>query len=628
MSQSVYTHSLKDKREIRLLRITPGFTEIEGAGRFGDDGDSSLLRCELNVHSFDAAADGGPDYVALSYVWGTEADDNIILINGQRVSVKANLFCALQSLQARQWRDSNPASYIWADAICINQCDSEEKRSQIGLMGEIYARAKETIIWLGPASVDSDLAMDTVAMINRADLQEPRFSELRDAWRAITSLLRRKWWTRVWVLQEAFLSKQPVAKCGDKEIPFERFVVLRELYDEVYWEAQERWLPVMLFHNVPFTSCLSNWHIIKRELADIELSGGSSILIWSTSMTSRLEVTEPRDRFFGVLGMVNLAQREAILWDYDKPMRDILIDIVLQSISFGGCLFLSCVGPEDHKKYDVPSWVPDISVNIILQQLVAVSDPKDAFTANLRILDPAWDTLSERAANIPASEASLLWNFNRQKEVFIMYGILCDIITYADPMPFVEQYNGHDNAIAEETRLKRGRISVETYKKWEPLALAVSAPDAYAETPGGRLQAFWWTLSCGRGVKGKPMVADSGDRYQALLGRRPPPDCDVVPDIPMNNNWVRGYGIHAVAKCMQRSFVLTMQGRMGLVISGVQEGDLVIVARGGEVPYVVRRLPDWGFRFVGEAYIHGIMNGEAVQEAIDQNRFLLKFLLR
>lgn len=42
--------------------------------------------------------------------------------------------------------------YIWADAVCINQVDEEEKSQQVQLMPLIYRKAKSVLIWLGDES--------------------------------------------------------------------------------------------------------------------------------------------------------------------------------------------------------------------------------------------------------------------------------------------------------------------------------------------------------------------------------------------------------------------------------------------------------------------------------------------
>jgi hypothetical protein len=40
---------------------------------------------------------------------------------------------------------------MWADGICINQNDDVEKSKQVAMIGEIYAGAHKTIIYLGPS---------------------------------------------------------------------------------------------------------------------------------------------------------------------------------------------------------------------------------------------------------------------------------------------------------------------------------------------------------------------------------------------------------------------------------------------------------------------------------------------
>lgn len=71
-------------------------------------------------------------------------------------------------------------------------------------------------------------------------------------------------------------------------------------------------------------------------------------------------------------------------------------------------------------------------------------------------------------------------------------------------------------------------------------------------------------------------------------------------------------------------FVTTLGGLYMLTRHHVQEGYIVAVLDGGEVPIVLRRVAPSGndefedrCRFVSIAYVHGIMDGE-VEEAVSQ----------
>jgi hypothetical protein len=43
-------------------------------------------------------------------------------------------------------RDKEQLFRVWADALCINQQDDEEKNQQVGMMGRTYALAHHTTI--------------------------------------------------------------------------------------------------------------------------------------------------------------------------------------------------------------------------------------------------------------------------------------------------------------------------------------------------------------------------------------------------------------------------------------------------------------------------------------------------
>ncbi|KAM7190302.1 Heterokaryon incompatibility protein (HET) domain containing protein [Rhypophila sp. PSN 637] len=46
---------------------------------------------------------------------------------------------------------------LWVDAVCINQDDEAERAVQVNLMGDIYASAAETLIFLGPCLTDAGI---------------------------------------------------------------------------------------------------------------------------------------------------------------------------------------------------------------------------------------------------------------------------------------------------------------------------------------------------------------------------------------------------------------------------------------------------------------------------------------
>lgn len=113
-----------------------------------------------------------PVYVALSYVWGEPNAAMPILVNGMSTTVGLNLHAALLQLQ----RGSLEVKYphvrthqtpvrFWADAICINQNDVQERNQQVALMTRIYSGAELVVAWLGDGDAEIRLAMDTLTTI-------------------------------------------------------------------------------------------------------------------------------------------------------------------------------------------------------------------------------------------------------------------------------------------------------------------------------------------------------------------------------------------------------------------------------------------------------------------------------
>jgi hypothetical protein len=64
---------------------------------------------------------------------------------------------------------------------------------------------------------------------------------------------------------------------------------------------------------------------------------------------------------------------------------------------------------------------------------------------------------------------------------------------------------------------------------------------------------------------------------------------------------------------LSRRFSITKKGHFGLAPKAAKKGDKVVVLLGADVPFIMRKV-DETFQVVGEAYIDGIMHGEAVKQ--------------
>jgi len=101
--------ALTEKDGIRLIIIPP---KVSG-NRTVSTADPDALQCSLIHITLSHCEDEIIDhYTALPYVW----------VNESPVRVTANLYAALNDLQ-----DETRVLRLWADALCINQKDDEEK---------------------------------------------------------------------------------------------------------------------------------------------------------------------------------------------------------------------------------------------------------------------------------------------------------------------------------------------------------------------------------------------------------------------------------------------------------------------------------------------------------------------
>ncbi|KAJ6445066.1 Heterokaryon incompatibility [Purpureocillium lavendulum] len=242
-----------------------------------------------------------PAYAALSYVWGTHVDSHAIYLNDRHLAIGANLNSALRHLRRR-----DRALVLWVDALCINQANVEERNHQVALMRNIYQSAEETIVYLGDQRA-GNIATSAWNFLERHSTWALNENQDKDhllptRMEALTSfrgdisdvhhdVLSREWFTRVWVIQEAVVSKTVSLQCGRRRVPLDDFFKSAILQERTH-ERTER---------VSDSKCFSSrWH---KQLTITGAKGASTDLLEMLVRARGLMATNPRDKIFALLGI-------------------------------------------------------------------------------------------------------------------------------------------------------------------------------------------------------------------------------------------------------------------------------------------------------------------------------------
>ena len=133
--------TLPNPRDIRLLSY-----------QYLPDENEVTIECSLVTKSLDEITSSEMKFWALSYVWGNPDDTVAIICDGQRLSITRNLHALLVNLFKMNEMEKPESGFLWADAICINQMDDEEKTLQVRLMQNIFSHADHVVAWLGEGS--------------------------------------------------------------------------------------------------------------------------------------------------------------------------------------------------------------------------------------------------------------------------------------------------------------------------------------------------------------------------------------------------------------------------------------------------------------------------------------------
>ncbi|RTE85000.1 hypothetical protein BHE90_000384 [Fusarium euwallaceae] len=629
----------------------------------------------INLKLCHASANDQVPYHAVSYVRGNPKDTARVTVDGEEFVISGNLLSLL-----RQLLRAGVTSWLWADSICINQTDLEEKTWQVNAMDQIYGNAKLVYLWLGPGTPRTDKAMKLLCEYGRELVEElgptddwdmdevnPQLYEAlstkkkprsnahpvakflykmynepglhrRDDKRPLSkyplmdglrNLLERPFWRRVWIVQEVTLARDALLLCGDESMPIQYFIeaidVIRE-WTEIFNELSNfsfLWGLGQVF----FTT--STLMLRKLRMAGRERSLVHVLLGFGTLTGPRYLASEPRDLVFGLLGVVRERDSFGLHADYTEP-----VGTVFARATKG---FIDWWRPEGDG--DDSDW----------KDLTALDDLRPTNTPGMPSWTPDYETIGKygfdihtikhscfASASKGAPNPQLITSPDEDPMILRRLGCVVDTITQVmPPLPDVSWADETDDprevakafsmigrpvikfmGLGPESTPEEDYIWKTVMLSFQDLFNDEGRPDDNDIAP-----EMWQVIrALFRGEKIDPKKAeavleflgdlDGQDEWEDVNseGETSGDESgsngeDPAADKLINNFWT------AQPSLKGRTLFKTANGRLGMARTNVKEGDIVTVIWSVPAPIILRAQGSQ-HRFLGDAYVEGIMKGE------------------
>jgi hypothetical protein len=562
-------------RYIRLLYLAPGT---------GHD----AITAHLSTFPLTSAL----PYDALSYVWGHSGDVEPIEVNNSTVTITKNLKAALARV-----RYADKPHVVWADAICINQRNIRERGHHVGFMGAIYSQAKRVLVCLGPdedggARDVAELVAENHELVSKYGSVEempifltddPILNDVRRT--AVATLARCVWWTRTWVIQEVGLAKDPWVLYGDCEFSYRKLMTMAMWVDRCAGH-------LLLRAGVEFNSIHIEWVDWSPEWEKNNWTHERSFLDLM-NQGSWLGCADHRDHVFAMLGhpfaQLDSESETLVKPDYSKDFHQVYLDLALQLLKEKkGHRLLSAVEHNENTiNEDFPSWVPYWTVQETMTNFgIYTGFPYDA------------------SSGIDICALDIL-----EKNCLQIKGVILGAITSS--FKFTTSDMAEPGKTTDEELVDAsGGIFGEIWGQIQENKSASAYQSNY-------LTAFCFTLiaGCSGYDSAEANLHQHQENFAAYINYRlgsTPVELSADLQGRVRSGDREKFWLDMRIVCRARSFAFTENGYYVLGPAVMEPEDLCCIIFGAHVPLILRRTETEGkFKLVGEAYIHGVMHGEA-----------------
>ena len=620
--------------DIRLLGLLPGRLEHS-------------IACTVATRSLTPAHDQNLAYEVLSYAWDQEQPTDSIKLHiyghdqAMRMYITPNLSAALRHL-----RGSTSLRFLWIDTICIDHSDSQEKNRQVALMTKIYRRTEHVCVWLGQSSDDSDKALQFIGNAGHL-IATSAWKQDEPDWRAFYYFISRPWFRQRWAIQAIALARRATLFCDDRTIGWHELANALSIVQEIMTDSRNdeakhdyfSWFgPMALQPAFRLAEMRNDVRGVSRDEDDIGRPWSLETLMWKFH---DFKTSDPRDAIYALLALAkdrtliepSLHSLTYLPIDYYKLYLDVCKDYIRSTVEVSGSLDVLCRPgkPFDErigwKSLATPSWLPQNSsitiahrtdgeyVRLNADVLVGPPGPGKKYynaSGSIVVTNASSSIAVSDASNSVADTNAFRFGTGIKNSSLFVEGLVVDAIAEKQPAALRgDERNYVSDGVPDQWRAAGG---------W--MDSAKEPPDAYWRTlvanrgPNGSGTPDFYPIACGDQAKNRySRVAKNynWDREQHTTPMSRATDALVVKFV-----------LRVQEVVVNRRLINTVSGRLGLAPKMARKRDLVCILFGCSVPVLLGQQTDAGtgeeyFLLIGECYIHGIMEGEALELARRQS---------
>ncbi|KAK6223971.1 hypothetical protein LQW54_000117 [Pestalotiopsis sp. IQ-011] len=575
-----YTFSpLPDTRSVRMLILAPG-------------SDDEVLQGHLEVVDIDALG----SYEPISYVWGDSAQRHRFLCEGSQLSLTTSLYQALTRL-----RLNDRSRRLWADQICIDQSNLAERGQQVQFMNRIYRGASHVLVWLGhdnsrAAAAAFGLFRGLAKIFSDEEgrkafelehLENPS-EKSEEAWGPLKTFTNLPWFTRAWIVQEIGTSAPATLFWGGEELDWKLvFGVCEEL---ARYHGLRKRFDIQ-------TSKVK--YVFQRFVEPVKTSRHANrfSFVYELHRARHLQVTDPRDRVFALLGHYSVREGrgdalKSLAADYTQSVEDVYIDLARRALCDDDESLVTLAAVQhsnpDLGQSGLPSWVPDWR----LYSSHILSEPTSSHSAH--------------GSTRPKVEVA-------SRSLFVRGIIIDSIVSHSDGIRAKAFYADDASGTPTIERLWGEVCGKSTFDLADKYITGDSALFAFMQTLSNGCASLTWSVEPDHHAAPADTWLDYGAAYLSRLFAGSRKITDEILDRGRTGDaaqWIRA----ANSASTNRALAVTSKGYYVLGPNIIRNGDIVCVLFGGKMPFCLRPLENGSYHLVGECYVHGFMEGQAIDD--------------